>query len=73
MQSYPYCEGVLAAALGLNIHAHMYDKNCRTNKSEGILSVCRLTSPMLLIVIGLCGGAIYHVGKKNQPRRIMGK
>jgi len=36
---------------------------------------CSLTSPMLLIVLGLCGGAVYWVGARNQsqPMKLMGK
>ena len=36
----------------------------------------RLTSPMLLIVLGVCGGAVYYVGVKSQSQqkmKIMGK
>merc|ERR1719318_1406707 len=28
----------------------------------GLIVFCILTSPMLLIVIGICGGAVYYVG-----------
>lgn len=34
-----------------------------------IIVYYRLTSPMLLIVIGICGGAVYYVGVKSQSQQ----
>ncbi|XP_067935454.1 prenylated Rab acceptor protein 1-like [Watersipora subatra] len=35
----------------------------------GLIVFCILTSPILLIVLGLCGGAIYYVGVKSQSQQ----
>jgi len=42
----------------------------------GLIIFCILTSPMLLIVLGICGGAVYYVGVKAQNKqnmRVMGR